>query len=120
MDTLKQFSPAERASLYTIVSHEGFNVLNEIIKIEVGKFGDDLLNADPAKQDEVLAKHYLAKAAAMVYTAVANRINMECDLYLKTPKMTDVPIDITEGVLNIDDIPYDEIREEHSNELRGY
>ena len=91
----------EKALLAAYISSDGFKTLNRIMKHELYKFHENLLNAN--KPDEVIIAHNLEKAAAMFYQGVVNRINTEIDEYKNTPREGDAPIDVTEGILMLQD-----------------
>ena len=108
IDPETRLDDIERAHLMQVVNTEGFNVFNRLCEYECEKFKVKLLNIDSAKADEIVAAHALAKAAAQFYAAIMNRVNAEIETYTKTPKFTDKPVDVTEGLLNIDDIALEE------------
>ena len=95
----------EQAQLSAFIHTDGFRILDSIMKDEVLKFNTALLNAK--KSEDVLQAHNLAKAAASFYQGVLNRINSEVYAYANTPKITDKPVDITEG-LEIDNLNLEE------------
>lgn len=70
----------------------------------VDKFAIAMINADPSKEREVVASHYLAKAAAQVYQMVTDRVNEEVLQYAHAPRPSDKPVDITEGLIDLGDI----------------
>ena len=92
----------QQAQLAAMVGTEGFRILMDIMEAECEKFTVSLINADASKHDEVIARHYLAKSAAQFYAAVVSRINNEVEVYAHAPKIGDRPIDMTEGLLDMD------------------
>ena len=103
---MKQLTNVEQAQLAALIPTEGFQILNRLMKEEVSKFNVSLLNAK--KSEDVLIAHNLAKAAAMFYQGIINRINAEVDEYKNVPKPGDVPIDPTEAVLLLQDFAQEE------------
>lgn len=94
----------QRAQLHVTVGEDGFKVIQKIFESELAKFHIRLLNTNPADEAAVLAAHKMEKAAAQFYQGVVNRINSELEIYRSTPKSTDKPEDVTEGVLDIDEM----------------
>jgi hypothetical protein len=96
--------PQERALLAQLTVNPGYKIFHRICRSEVDKFIVQLINSDAAKTDEVLATHTMAKAAAMFYQGVTARINEEVLLYTGAPRESDKPVDITEGLLDLDEM----------------
>ena len=99
-----QLEHGERAQLAAITAMEGYKILHRIMRSEVDKFFVALINAKPGDSKSVIASHLLAKAAAQFYQAVTNRINEEVTQYTAAPKVSDMPVDVTEGLLDLGDI----------------
>ena len=103
----REFSPvieldhSERALLTQTVNTEGYRIMHRVIRSEVDKLFVDLINADPSEHKDVLAKHNLAKSAAVFYTQITDRINYETIQYTAALRATDTPKDATENVLDI-------------------
>lgn len=91
----------EKALLAAYINSDGYKTLDKVMRHELSKFHVKLINA--TKPEEVLIAHNLEKAAAMFYQGIVNRINSEIDAYKNTPRDTDPPIDVTEGVLMLQD-----------------
>jgi len=94
----------ERGELANLVSSQGFKVLLKLALSVVEEFRTDLDNADPAKPQEVMAKHALSKAASVFHTRLINRINNEVSQFMDAPKKSDRPVDLTEGMLDMGEI----------------
>ena len=92
----------ERAHLATWTTEESFLIVQRLMEDEIKKFNLNLINS--SKQEDIIANHHLAKAAAAFYQGLINRINQEIFVYRNTPKKGDKPVDVTETVLNLDDI----------------
>lgn len=56
---------------------QAFSVIKKIMEGEVAKFNVALLNCKVTEQNEILAAHTLAKAAAQFCVQVINRVNTE-------------------------------------------
>jgi hypothetical protein len=80
----------------------GFQIFQRICSAEVDKFFVRLVNADSSDQNEVIAAHNLAKAAAQFYAGLEKRINEEVTQFVGTPMNNDKPeADVTEGTLDL-------------------
>lgn len=95
-----RLSDSERTHLVGLGTQPGFQVIVNICESEVEKFKVDMINADPTKPEEVLAKHNIAKAAAMFWARVAARINSEQQLYLGQKQLNEVQPDVTADLLS--------------------
>lgn len=91
----------EQAQLSQIVYLPGYKVLHRLFRSEVDKFFVVLLNTDAADDHAIVAAHKMAKAAAMFYEGVTNRVNEEVIQFTNAPRANDTPIDITEAVLDL-------------------
>lgn len=85
----------ERVNLAIIQTQPGFRVIQKIFKSAIDTFTLAMINA-PEDSDEALSKHRSAKVAAQLYTIFVNRVNQEVEVYVRAPRHTDKPIDITE------------------------
>lgn len=94
----------DRAYLGQMMALPGYKVMHRLFRAELDKFFVVLLNTRAGDGDDVLAAHKMAKAAAMFYEGVTNRINEEVMQYTAAPRSTDKPIDITESVLDLGDV----------------
>lgn len=94
----------EQAQLSQLIYLPGYKVLHRLMRSEVDKFFVVLLNTDAADADGIVAAHKMAKAAAMFYEGVTNRVNEEVIQFTAAPRASDVPIDITEAVLDIGEL----------------
>ena len=101
MEEIKQLSFQEQALLAALIPTDGFKIVDKLMKDEVAKFNVNLLNA--TKPEEVLIAHNLASAAAKFYQGIINRINAEIYAYKNTPQPGDAPIDVTDGLLLLQD-----------------
>jgi hypothetical protein len=70
----------ERGILAASVKQRGFEILQRVMEDQVRKFNFKLLDTNPAKQDEVLAAHFIAKGVAQFYTALIEKIEQECQI----------------------------------------
>lgn len=107
---MKQFEPeihldhADRAQLVHLTTTEGFKILNRMMRAEVDKFVLAHINADAGDESAVLASHKVAKAAAQFYEGIISRVNEEVALYASSPKVGEKPVDVTEGLIDMDSI----------------
>jgi hypothetical protein len=70
----------ERGILAASVKQRGFEILQRVMEDQVRRFNFKLLDTNPAKQDEVLAAHFIAKGVAQFYTALIEKIEQECQI----------------------------------------
>ena len=107
----------EQAHLAAIRPMPGFGILLKIAKAEVDKFLLRLVNTPTTDRDAVITHHMTAQVAAQLLTGCVNKVNEELELYANAPRTTDIPVDVTEGILDIgeysrgDDIYYSEQEE---------
>lgn len=90
-----KISEAERTHLVGLSTQPGFQVLLNICEATVEQFKVDMINADCTNTAEVLSKHNLAKAAAMFWARVANRVNTEQQIYLGQKQSAEIQPDVT-------------------------
>lgn len=96
----------ERAALVQMHAMEGYKVLHRVMRSMVDTFVIEIINADPAKPDDVVAKQVLAKAAAQFFEMVTQRVNEEVTLYINTPRSSDKPVESAVG-LDLEDVVID-------------
>ena len=96
-----QLDRNDQAQLCQTYWQPGYKVIHRICRSEVDKFFLALINTPAGDRDAVEAAHKLAKAAAMFYEGITNRINEEVTQFTAAPRTTDTPIDITEAILDI-------------------
>lgn len=101
----------EQADLAAIISTPGFKVLKDIAESECKKFINVLVNTDASDDAKVLANHKKAQVAAQLFSGFIERINEEISQYTNAPRPSDKPVDITKGLLDIDDIMNIELEE---------
>lgn len=92
----------EQALLTQMYYQPGYKILHRVFRAEVDKFFLALVNTPADDIEAVVAAHKLAKAAAMFYEGITNRVNEEVLQFSAAPKASDAPIDIT-SVLDIGD-----------------
>jgi hypothetical protein len=92
---------SDRGHLVQMAAMPGYAVMHQIFRSEIDKFIVALLNARPAEHQEVLAAQLMAKAAAQFYEGITDRINEEIVQYSGAVRVTDRPVDPTEGLLDI-------------------
>ena len=80
LDIELNLTDEERGVLSASVKQRGFEILQRIMEDQVRKFNFALLDTDPAKQEAVLAAHYLAKSVAQFYTSLIEKIECECQI----------------------------------------
>ena len=102
----------EKADLVGTMSTPGFKILNKIAKASCDKFIVSLLNTETENKEAVYANFLKAQVAAQLYTMFVNKLNEERAIYLSLPRAGDKPIDTTEGLLDIGDLPSIELDEE--------
>ncbi len=95
----------EKAHLAAISSTPGYHIINRIARAEVDKFILRLINTDTAEPEKVIIdRHRDAKVAAQIYAGMFQRLNNEIYDYTASPRDSDKPLDVTQGVLDIGDI----------------
>ena len=99
----RELDAVERGLLVTLLKSEGWKVLQNIMEIECEKYKVQLLNVLPGNNEEILARHALAKASAQFLTGVIARLNAEIETYYNASRIGDKPLDITAGLLDMDD-----------------
>lgn len=99
-----ELNDQERALLVHLIQSDGFRVLQKVMRSTVDAFVVDVINADPAKPEDVVAKQVLAKAASEFYQTVVSHLNEQKTLYVAAPRANDEPVDVTEGVLDLGNI----------------
>jgi hypothetical protein len=80
LDIELELTDDERGVLAASVKQRGFEIMQRIMEDQVRKFNFKLLDANPAKQDDVLAAHFIAKGVAQFYTALMEKIGNECEI----------------------------------------
>lgn len=99
-----QLEHSERGLLAQLLSMPGYHVMYRVFRAEVDKFFVAVINANSAKAEEVVAAQITAKAAAMFYEGVTQRLNREVSGYIESiPNNNEQVVDITEGLLDMDD-----------------
>jgi len=102
IDPEVELDQLERTDLVMMYNSKGWQVFqNKIMLSIVEQFRVDLDNADPAKPNEVMAKHALSRAAGIVYTKILTRVVNEVMQNVESKK-TD-PQESAPGV-DMDDI----------------
>jgi hypothetical protein len=92
LDIEFELSDDERGVLAASVKQRGFEIMQRIMEDQVRKFNFKLLDCNPAKQEEVLAAHFIAKGVAQFYTALMEKIENECQIVAysnRKPKIED-------------------------------
>lgn len=92
----------DRANIVATVHTDGFKALQKVFEIELEKFQQKALNSDPANVATAMANLSMARAATLFYQGIVDRINNEVTIYQNAPRASDVPVDATEGVLDLD------------------
>jgi hypothetical protein len=93
MDEPIELNGIERAHLSAWSGEESFKIVQRLMISLVKEFDLDLINA--SKNEDIIAKHHIAKAAAMYYQRFVDRLNSEIYVYQNSPKKGDKPVDIT-------------------------
>ena len=91
---------ANRGHLIALLGMPGFEVLQQILEEEVEQFKVDMINANPSNTQDILAKHALAKAAAVYYTKVIDRLNHEKLMFGARQDENKIMADITEPLFS--------------------
>jgi hypothetical protein len=89
----------DRAHLVALAHMPGFEILKNICESAVEQCKVDMINADPTKPDDVMAKYHLAKAAAVFWTRVVARLNHEQERFQAAANDEKILPDITEELL---------------------
>lgn len=97
----EKITNGDMASLMLMLRSDGFRVMQRIMKQKCEDYKDVLLNADPADHAAVLAAHVMAKTSAQFYESVTKDVN-EIVMMFNADNARQIPQDITEGVLDID------------------
>ena len=82
LDIDLELTDDERGVLAASVKQRGFEIMQRIMEDQVRKFNFKLLDTNPAKQDEVLAAHFIAKGVAQFYTSLMAKIEDECQIFV--------------------------------------
>lgn len=98
----------EKAHLHQVYAMPGYHVMHRLFRSEVDKFIVALINTDPSEPEKVITAQLLAKAAAQFYTGITNRINEEIVQYTAAPRAGDKPVDLTEGMLDMETLAEEE------------
>jgi hypothetical protein len=77
---MNELSANEQADLATLVNNHGYKVFTKVMEQEVLKFREDLINISTSDPAAVLAGHQMAKASAMFYGRVKQRLESEARL----------------------------------------
>lgn len=101
-----QLDHGERGMLSQLLGMPGYKIMHRIFRSEVDKFFVQLINANPARAEDVVTAQLTAKAAAQFYEGVTQRINEEVLQYTGAPRYNETPVDLTEGVLDLGDLAY--------------
>jgi hypothetical protein len=99
----------ERAQVFETVRTPGFQIINAILRNEVDKIILAMVNTPVEDDSAVLAKHKLAKAAAVMYAGMIERVNEEVAGYVGAIKPSGAPVDPTEGLLDLGDLTDEEV-----------
>lgn len=89
----------ERAQLAGFYNQPGFQVLQNIFESQISQLQIDMINANPVNKEDVLAKHNLAKAAAVFYDRCIKFINDEIRNHVAVEEGTKIQPDLTEALL---------------------
>ena len=84
LDIELELTDDERGVLAASVKQRGFEIMQRVMEDQVRKFNFKLLDTNPAKQEEVLAAHFIAKGVAQFYTALMEKIESECQIVAYT------------------------------------
>lgn len=105
IDPELELNDLEQAQLATLVNSQGWPVLKKVMQSKVEQFNVDLLNVSNAKTEEIVAKHAIAKAAAMYATMLITELESIKLLLVNRLKQADEePEDYTQGILDMDDL----------------
>jgi hypothetical protein len=102
IDADNELTGIERAHLAQWLTEDSFKIVQKLMEDQIKKFNLDLVNA--SKTEDIIVKHNLAKSAAQFYQMLIERISQEVLIYTQAPKSTDKPKDVTESILDLDDI----------------
>lgn len=89
----------ERAQLAGFRNQPGFQVLQNIFESQISQLQVDMINANPVDKETVLAKHNMAKAAAVFYQRVVDLINDEVRNHAAIEEGTKIQPDLTAELL---------------------
>ena len=90
----------ERAQLVALRQLPGFQILLNLMEAEVSKFAENLINTKAGQESEILANHYLAKAAAQFYQGLVNSLNNELETFANHSNVTQIQPDVTEALFS--------------------
>jgi hypothetical protein len=91
----RPLTDTERGHLTSLMQHPGFGVLTHIFEEEVEEMNVELLNVASSDDKAIIAKHHMAKAAAMFYARIVKRITNEQSIFGSGPDNNPQP-DVTE------------------------
>lgn len=98
---LPDLSRSQGAALAQLVASEGFEVFQLVVRTEVDKFIEKLINVDTKDAEEVLERHRVAKVAGQLYEGVISEVNGIVNQYIQSSKIQGPPVDPTEGMLDL-------------------
>jgi hypothetical protein len=80
MHSEEQLSVVEQGELGSLMLTRGFQALTKVMEQEVLRFREDLINTPTEDHAKVLANHQMAKASAMFYARLMQRLNRESEV----------------------------------------
>jgi hypothetical protein len=101
MNALYRPNSSELVQLQALTQHPGFDTLKRLMESEIDAMQLSIMNTDPADPNyQVLLseRHRLAKAAAMFYQKVMNRVSNENRDFIAAGTAKEVGADITENL----------------------
>ena len=101
MNALYKPNASDLIQLQGLTKHPGFDTLKKLMESEVDRFQIDLMKTDPTENnyhEKLEAAHALAKASAMFYQRLMNRIHNENQEFVARQASADVLPDATEAL----------------------
>lgn len=99
-----ELSYSDQSDLAATCATPGYNIIHRIMRAEVDKFVLALINTEQDDKEAVYAAFLLSKAAAQLYQGTTNKINQEVIQYSANLGRESVPVDGTEGILDIGEL----------------
>ena len=93
---------ADMAQLLSLTKQPGFDILNKLMVSELDTMQLDIMNTDPTDPNYTALlkeRHSLAKAAAMFYQKLMNRLHNEAQEFVAAQTGGEVMPDQTENLL---------------------
>lgn len=79
-----ELKPRQRQHLQNLMESEVYTDLLDVLEMVCIETETTLINTDPAKPEEVLANHHMAKSAWQMFTHMQEKIAHEANVYVRS------------------------------------